>query len=100
MHLAVLIHAYDSPGATELLKAVSGQGADARGQGLPEGEGVSEGRGVEGVVDLLGGGLAVALKDDLGQLCLVVVVVIGATDGGMQGTARVQGWASVKKRKK
>lgn len=58
------------PGVAELLEPVGGERARARGEGLAEGVRVAESGGVEGIVHLLGGGLAVALEDDLRQLRL------------------------------
>lgn len=58
------------PGVAELLEPIGGELARARGEGLAEGVRVAKGGGVEGIVDLLRRRLAVALEDDLRQLCL------------------------------
>lgn len=70
----------DLPGVAELPESVGGELARARGEGLPEGVRVAESGGVEGVVHLLGGGLAVALEDDLRQLRLTDAWIIYQED--------------------
>ena len=75
------------PRAAELLEPVGGERASARGEGLPEGVGVAESGGVEGVVHLLRRRLSVTLEDDLRQLRLIIFVVVARCSalGGRRG---------------